>query len=107
MHLGVRDPTGTALEAYAWLDVGGPNVTGYPVDPILTKVARLKPRCLCRRPGSRECSARTLHVAIIPGDRALAHVRGLVRSRHAVAGVGVNYQADRHVAVLQRVPPFD
>jgi hypothetical protein len=40
LHLGVRDPTGTALEAHAWLDAGGLNVTGYPVDPALTEVAR-------------------------------------------------------------------
>ena len=40
LHLGVRDPTGMALEAHAWLDAGGLNVTGYPVDPALTEVAR-------------------------------------------------------------------
>ena len=40
LHLGVRDPTGTALEAHAWLDAGGLNVTGYPVDPALTEVGR-------------------------------------------------------------------
>ncbi len=40
LHLGVRDPTGTALEAHAWPDAGGLNVTGYPVNPALTKVAR-------------------------------------------------------------------
>jgi len=40
LHLGVRDPTRTGLEAHAWLDAGGLNVTGYPVDPALTEVAR-------------------------------------------------------------------
>ncbi|MEG3162563.1 lasso peptide biosynthesis B2 protein [Sphingomonas sp. LB2R24] len=40
LHLGVRDPTGTTLDAHAWLDAGGLNVTGYPVDPALTEVGR-------------------------------------------------------------------
>ena len=40
LHLGVCDPTGTALEAHAWLDAGGLNVTGYPIDPALTEVGR-------------------------------------------------------------------
>ncbi|WP_156359781.1 lasso peptide biosynthesis B2 protein [Sphingomonas sp. Leaf28] len=38
LHLGVRDPTDTALETHAWLDVGGLNVTGYPIDPALIEV---------------------------------------------------------------------
>jgi len=40
LHLGVRDPTGTALEAHAWLDAGGLNVPGYPIDPAPTEVGR-------------------------------------------------------------------
>lgn len=40
LHLGVRDRTGTALEAQARLDADGLNVTGYPVDPALTEVGR-------------------------------------------------------------------
>ncbi len=40
LHLGVRNPTGTTLDAHAWLDAGGLNVTGYPVDPALTEVGR-------------------------------------------------------------------
>ena len=40
LHLGVGDPTGAKLEAHAWLDVGGREVTGYPVDPALAEVGR-------------------------------------------------------------------
>ena len=40
LHLGVGDPTGTRLEAHAWLDTGGLKVTGYPVDPALAEVGR-------------------------------------------------------------------
>lgn len=40
LHLGVRDPIWGALKAHAWLDAGGLNVTGYPVDPALTKGGR-------------------------------------------------------------------
>ncbi|MEG8033673.1 hypothetical protein QP179_19875 [Sphingomonas aurantiaca] len=30
----------TALETHAWLDVGGLNVTRYPIDPALIEVGR-------------------------------------------------------------------
>lgn len=40
LHLGVGDPTGSKLEAHAWLDAGELTVTGYPVDPALTEVGR-------------------------------------------------------------------
>lgn len=40
LHLGVGDPTGTKLEAHAWLDAGGLKVTGYPVNPALAEVGR-------------------------------------------------------------------
>lgn len=40
LHLGVgRDPA-AALHAHAWLDAGDMKVTGYPLDPLLTEVAR-------------------------------------------------------------------
>jgi hypothetical protein len=40
LHLGVQGITGPKLEAHAWLDAGGLNVTGYPVDPALAEVGR-------------------------------------------------------------------
>lgn len=40
LHLGVGDPTGSKLEAHAWLDAGGLQVTGYPVDPAHAEVGR-------------------------------------------------------------------
>jgi hypothetical protein len=40
LHLGVQGLTGAKLEAHAWLDAGGLNVTGYPVDPALAEVGR-------------------------------------------------------------------
>ncbi|WP_010185610.1 lasso peptide biosynthesis B2 protein [Sphingomonas sp. PAMC 26605] len=38
LRLGVGDPSGTVLEAHAWLDAGALKVTGYPVDPALAEV---------------------------------------------------------------------
>ena len=40
LHLGVGDPTGVKLEAHAWLDTDGIEVTGYPVDPALHEAGR-------------------------------------------------------------------
>lgn len=38
LRLGVGDPSGTLLEAHAWLEAGTLEVTGYPIDPALAEV---------------------------------------------------------------------
>ncbi|MBS0472124.1 MAG: lasso peptide biosynthesis B2 protein [Proteobacteria bacterium] len=40
MHFGVRKEPGKALDAHAWLDAGGIEVTGYPVSDGFVEVVR-------------------------------------------------------------------
>jgi hypothetical protein len=41
MHVGVARPDEGALEAHAWLEAAGMEVTGYPVPPRLREIGRL------------------------------------------------------------------